>query len=495
MPRACSARVTAALALLAAAALPAVRAQCYLMDANADCAVCWKTVYGDEADKTGVTTMSPCPAEIMVTWDTPLPKEMFAMEEYVVDYSISVDPEAFEIDKTGSNHVPHANIHSCVASKGACTPFVSNSPGLATHTEALVGTVDEHGHESFRSTVKLSENQYTIIAHVRFFVKDEDQPNAPNIKYDVAIGAARTVLKPVAAVSADSWVNTGIACTLLMLLIGSVVWAARSGRLKIDQLVETIYSDEITITADIAIGVGDTAAYTLGVFTVIAGDHKLVQVLPAAYMFMILAWIGSLYNAYHDVHQLWDVYMQKHYRQKFFDSIAKRLARATVNKALKTGRKASVAGLDMRETDARTATQKLQASIIGESTQELEKHSRQEATMAYEMGVQDLRQPLCICKYMCDTYVCVCVYIYRQTDRQTHTHTHRCAGPPPQAWRCGYRRERIAAHYHHPVLCPLHVREDPGLCASSCERWYTCQVPSAHACMHARTHARGHAYT
>ena len=137
-----------------------------------------------------------------------------------------------------------------------------------------------------------------------------------------------------------------------------------------------------------------------------SADHKLVQVLPAAYMFMILAWIGSLYNAYHDVHQLWDVYMQKHYRQKFFDSIAKRLARATVNKALKTGRKASVAGLDMRETDARTATQKLQASIIGESTQELEKHTRQEATMAYEMGVQDLRQPICICKYMCDTYVC-----------------------------------------------------------------------------------------
>ena len=153
MPRACSARVTAALALLAAASLPAARAQCYLMDANADCAVCWKTVYGDEADKTGVTTMSPCPAEIMVTWDTPLPKEMFAMEEYVVDYSISVDPEAFDVVKTGSNHVPHANIHSCVASKGACTPFVSNSPGLATHTEALVGTMDEQGHESFGSTV------------------------------------------------------------------------------------------------------------------------------------------------------------------------------------------------------------------------------------------------------------------------------------------------------------------------------------------------------
>ena len=90
--------------------------------------------------------------------------------------------------------------------------------------------------------------------------------------------------------------------------------------------------------------------------------------------------------------------------EEVYNSLEKKLSRvsihAKINKALKTGRKASVAGLDMRETDARTATQKLQASIIGESTQELEKHTRQEATMAYEMGVQDLRQPICICKYM-----------------------------------------------------------------------------------------------
>ena len=162
--------------------------------------------------------------------------------------------------------------------------------------------------------------------------------------------------------------------------------------------------------------------------TVVTNDAGSMEWSTAASYTPMMGHKGDViefrYNAYHDVHQLWDVYMQKHYRQKFFDSIAKRLARATVNKALKTGRKASVAGLNMRETDARTATQKLQASIIGESTQELEKHSRQEATMAYEMGVQDLRQPLCISKYMCDTYVCVCVYIYRQTDRQTDTHTH-----------------------------------------------------------------------
>ena len=41
------------------------------------------------------------------------------------------------------------------------------------------------------------------------------------------------------------------------------------------------------MSSDILIGIGDTAAYTVGVFTVIAVDHHLVQVLPAAFLFMV----------------------------------------------------------------------------------------------------------------------------------------------------------------------------------------------------------------
>lgn len=35
-------------------------AQCYLMDASAECPVCWRTVYGSSSDTLGVTTMSEC---------------------------------------------------------------------------------------------------------------------------------------------------------------------------------------------------------------------------------------------------------------------------------------------------------------------------------------------------------------------------------------------------------------------------------------------------
>ncbi len=46
-----------------------------------------------------------------------------------------------------------------------------------------------------------------------------------------------------------------------------------------DRIIETLYSDEVTVTADIFMGLGDTTAYTVGVFTLIAHDHLLVQVL------------------------------------------------------------------------------------------------------------------------------------------------------------------------------------------------------------------------
>lgn len=225
--------------------VPTTHAQCYLMDADAKCAVCWKTVYSDADDKVGVTKMSVCPDTIVETWTEPLPEKMTALQEYMVTYSIRVDPEKFEVAKQGDHHVPHANIHSCIASGGACTPFVSNSPGLSTHTEALIGSLDADGRGSFSSAVQLTEEQYTIIAHVRFYVKDKTAPDAPAIKYDVAIGASRVVARGEEAISADSWITTGIAGALLVIIVSSVVWAARSGRIDFDQIIETLYSDEV----------------------------------------------------------------------------------------------------------------------------------------------------------------------------------------------------------------------------------------------------------
>jgi len=83
-------------------------------------------------------------------------------------------------------------VHSCIASHGACTPFVSDTPGLATHTSAHKGNFSD-GSVTFASTVKLPEDQYTIIAHVRFFTKAEIE-GLPSTQWDVAIGALRDVV-------------------------------------------------------------------------------------------------------------------------------------------------------------------------------------------------------------------------------------------------------------------------------------------------------------
>jgi hypothetical protein len=140
-------------AVLLAATMPQTDAVCYLLDANAQCAVCWKTVYSSADDKTGVTAMSECPGGITESWIKPLPEKMIAMTEYMVEYQLALDRSKFGHKRGVTADIPHANIHSCITSRGACTPFVTNSPGLATHTEEQIGDFNKDGHVSFQSKV------------------------------------------------------------------------------------------------------------------------------------------------------------------------------------------------------------------------------------------------------------------------------------------------------------------------------------------------------
>jgi hypothetical protein len=78
--------------------------------------------------------------------------------------------------------------------------------------------------------------------------------------------------------------------------------------------MEALYSTNVTLAADLILGIGDTVAYTVGVFTIILPDNELIQVLPAALFFMILAWAGSMYNAYYDA---WLVQMYMHIQNIF----------------------------------------------------------------------------------------------------------------------------------------------------------------------------------
>ena len=64
--------------------------------------------------------------------------------------------------------MPHVNFHSCVRAVGFCTPFVSNQPGLSTHTAAQTGEF-EGEQISFNQTLSLGTGDYTVIAHARWF--------------------------------------------------------------------------------------------------------------------------------------------------------------------------------------------------------------------------------------------------------------------------------------------------------------------------------------
>lgn len=156
------------------------------------------------------------------------------------------------------------------------------------------------------------QDAYVVIAHVRFFT-DGDSPSVPKTKWDVAIGTSRTVLKKAKGVTANSWISTGVAGGVVLIFVCAFGYALRSGTLSIDLILETIYSHEVTLCADLLLGVGDSLAFALCVIMVIAEEADLVQVLPAAIFFTVLSAVGSAYNAYYDIQQLRDIYQQKYH--------------------------------------------------------------------------------------------------------------------------------------------------------------------------------------
>lgn len=191
-------RVLALVPLLFASA----HGQCYLEDAAAECAVCWTT------NSAGVTKGGVCPTgAVEVIWTQAPPAKMTAGLGYHTEYDFKVDRTVFPVvlkQARGQDMmVPHSNIHSCVRSRGACTPFVGNTPGLSTHTAALIGnlsTVDgQYLLDRFSTEMQLTTGSYTVIAHTRFFIPDpgQDAPQScyPNCltKVDTAVGILREV--------------------------------------------------------------------------------------------------------------------------------------------------------------------------------------------------------------------------------------------------------------------------------------------------------------
>lgn len=276
---------------------------CYLEDANAECAICWKTVYASVNDTAGVTKMTKCvDANVKTAWIKKPPAEMVELQDYDVVWDVSVP--GLVVDK---NLVPHANIHSCIAKRGACTPFVANSPGLATHTAAIkkeLTKTDGTFMTEFESKVNLKNDQYTIIAHTRLMV-NEGQPKPT--KYDIAIGISRDVKVPDVESSTSSIITAGVAGGCVLLVIGGVILASRKGVIQPEKLMMAALNGPLICLMSLVLGLGDVTAFTFTLVNLYQfPTATTADLLPIAFMVLIVGWLISLIKAYNDIVKMYD---------------------------------------------------------------------------------------------------------------------------------------------------------------------------------------------
>ena len=92
---------------------------------------CWKTSPGERSP-----TEVPCDIVDFSFVSAP-PATWEERETQVVEYRFTISNEhvvPMTVNRGGKYHIVHTNLHSCFSSAGVCTPFVSNTPGLSTHT-------------------------------------------------------------------------------------------------------------------------------------------------------------------------------------------------------------------------------------------------------------------------------------------------------------------------------------------------------------------------
>ena len=71
----------------------------------------------------------------------------------------------------------------------------------------------------------------------------------------------------------------------------------------------------------------------MAVFIVIRPDNELIQVYPASVFFMVLSWMGTSYNSYNDILQIWHIYMQTYKHDDFAAFLARKMAKTVCDHA------------------------------------------------------------------------------------------------------------------------------------------------------------------
>lgn len=274
---------------LAATLITPSDAVCYLE--GTDCSVCWKTI-------NSVTTMAACPAGIKMEVIKALPREIVSQVDYATEYKLVIDETQFPISANGGKDIPHANVHSCLRHLGACTPFVSNTPGLATHTQAMsVVQVAQDGSGissiPFTSQVNLEANKYTVIYHGRFFTTE----SAGLAKYDVAIGFPVDVVPGEKEVPASAIFTALISVGAVVMVTVTLILLWKLGCLDFEGWMELFYHPNVVGFMLLTLNITDVASFSVSFFTQIKNDNDIVSIQPFCYITLVFGILLSLVSS------------------------------------------------------------------------------------------------------------------------------------------------------------------------------------------------------
>uniref|UniRef100_A0A7S3YFC9 Transmembrane protein n=1 Tax=Lotharella globosa TaxID=91324 RepID=A0A7S3YFC9_9EUKA len=284
--------------------------QCYLDDTESECALCWITLPGQ------VPILRRCPEGlILAQWITPPPRKLVENQQYQIEYSLAVSSEvsSYIIPASGGRgslrEVWHANLHSCVRSRGACTPFVSDNPGLSTHSRSTASNLSTTSTESFETAtfseqLALPEESYVIIAHLRvtssmnifdnttYTACSASSPEQCAV-YDIAIGKGADVeKKPINISYENAYTYLAAVVTVLLVVTSSFVWALYTN--KLDRCFKAIFNDTVKHLCQFLLSCASTTAYTISFRTVVLKDERLMDFVPLGYFCTIVGWISLL---------------------------------------------------------------------------------------------------------------------------------------------------------------------------------------------------------
>ena len=245
-----------------------------------DVPICWETNTVTEVR----TQLDACPDGLFIEFIKELPEIVYEGKTYESSFKLTVDPtKGYVVEKQANSadvlvDIPHANIHSCLAKIGFCTPFVGNTPGLSTHTTALNGDFASGGVTTFTNEVSLTADGYTIIAHGRVFVA------GGATKYDLAAAYRRIVFPPENMITVPEDIKFGmmalavVSSVILLLLLVATVVKRKHKVMKFSQVEFLV----LMLTCGIITSVG---SLTLGYFPL---DETICSMRPWVTMFPLV---------------------------------------------------------------------------------------------------------------------------------------------------------------------------------------------------------------